>query len=578
VVLRQGLVADQVSLGGGSNTIFMGRQGSGGRLNLGSERNQLVIGLGTLDPSAIPSADQVSGFDPAKDRILVVGDAQMAIQSTSEGIQLSLDGRPVLLLSNGVDQGVLQAAINRDQPGNGDLIARIKARGVLSVALPENRPGISKRDPYGLWSGVAVDLVRAIAEQLLGSPERVIFADPSADGGVREALRSGSIDIALLTGDPAAADLAGDGDRSWTVPAATPDGDLTFLLPQNETIFRQVVNRILQAPLQAELLGLSAAKLPTATSATLSAEQLRLLDLQATGQDSIAGVGTPLQRGFVGRILNRLGNAAELFNRFFPSAERPIPVIDHPLDLPVDGPALQVATTTAPAAGDGLAAIAARGTLRVGFAGPGEANLLDWQRELLASLTTGLAQGGAAAIGLQMVPYRTVNDGLTLLGAGQVDLLLPDPRDGAWLDGVVGADTVTLNHPDPVVLVVNRASGITSLSNLGGSRLGVTSGAKVEASLRHQLLSGGTQATISRYQSFEQAAQAMAIGQLDGLVLKGGDASALRLKLANRGLNADLLAEPLMQAGVQVLLPLNQSDLRDALLVAAKELQGAAQG
>jgi ABC-type amino acid transport substrate-binding protein len=129
-----------------------------------------------------------------------------------------------------------------------------------------------------------------------------------------------------------------------------------------------------------------------------------------------------------------------------------------------------------------------------------------------------------------------------------------------------------------VVLVVNRASGITSLSNLGGSRLGVTSGAKVEASLRHQLLSGGTQATISRYQSFEQAAQAMAIGQLDGLALRGGDASALRLKLANRGLNADLLAEPLMQAGVQVLLPLNQSDLRDALLVAAKELQGAAQG
>jgi ABC-type amino acid transport substrate-binding protein len=577
VVLRQGWQADRISLAGGNNLIAMGRQGAGGSLSLGGGQDVLLVGLGTLTTVKTERPDRVSGFDPAHDRLLLVGEGRLDLQATAAGILLSLDGRPLLMLEGVNDQRQLSAAIERDRPNTGDLIARIQARGVLTVALPANRPGVSERDANGIWRGTSVDLVRSIAEQLLGSADRVLFAEPGEDGELREALRSGHLDLALLTGDPLAADLAGDGDRSWTLPDATPDGDLTFLLPNAQTLFRQTVNRILQSPLKAELLGLTAASLPAAVGSSLTTAQQRLLDLQASGESSTAGQGTPLRQGFVRGVLDRLGNAAELWNRFFPGAPRPAVVLSHPLDLPVYGPALTAELPSAAVSGDALAEIAVRGVLRVAVAGGGSQNLQLWQRQLLEALIAQLGGGGSAPV-LQLLPYATAAEGLGLLSGGKVDLLLPDRADSSWLDGVVGVDSVDLENPNPVQLLMTQRSGIHSLDDLGGTRLGFTAGAQVEAALRQRLASSGTTASLSSFPSLTLASDAMRLGQLDGLVVEGGAVQALRDRLANIGIATELLVDPLLPATGQILLAPNQSRLRDALQVAAAVVQSERPG
>lgn len=78
---------------------------------------------------------------------------------------------------------VMQRAAMRLQPDGqmpqakrGTALRRIQNRGYLVVAVKEDVPGFSQRDPQtGEWSGMEIDLARAIARQLFGDPSKVQF-------------------------------------------------------------------------------------------------------------------------------------------------------------------------------------------------------------------------------------------------------------------------------------------------------------------------------------------------------------------------------------------------------------------
>jgi ABC-type amino acid transport substrate-binding protein len=56
------------------------------------------------------------------------------------------------------------------------LLERIKARGYLVVAVKEDVPGFGYRDPQtGKLSGLEIDLARAIAQDICGDPNKVVF-------------------------------------------------------------------------------------------------------------------------------------------------------------------------------------------------------------------------------------------------------------------------------------------------------------------------------------------------------------------------------------------------------------------
>ncbi|MEB3331541.1 MAG: LamG-like jellyroll fold domain-containing protein, partial [Synechococcaceae cyanobacterium] len=189
-VLRQGHHADAIDLGADDDALVLGRQGGGASIRLGEGRDRVIIGNGSRlapgdpdhsqaaageangpvsaevsgeAPAALPRRpDRLADFDPSRDHLLVVGNAPVQLEQTPEGVLLRLDAQPLLLLEGLSSTETVQAAIAQEGQAAGDLIPRLQQRGVLNVALPHDRPGLSQRDANGLWSGTAVDLVRAI--------------------------------------------------------------------------------------------------------------------------------------------------------------------------------------------------------------------------------------------------------------------------------------------------------------------------------------------------------------------------------------------------------------------------------
>jgi beta-glucosidase/6-phospho-beta-glucosidase/beta-galactosidase/ABC-type amino acid transport substrate-binding protein len=78
---------------------------------------------------------------------------------------------------------VMQRAAARLQPGEqapqasrGTALRRIQNRGYLVVAVKQDVPGFSQRDPQtGAWSGMEIDLAHAVAEKIFGDPSKVRF-------------------------------------------------------------------------------------------------------------------------------------------------------------------------------------------------------------------------------------------------------------------------------------------------------------------------------------------------------------------------------------------------------------------
>ncbi|NMG06509.1 family 1 glycosylhydrolase [Brasilonema sp. UFV-L1] len=63
-----------------------------------------------------------------------------------------------------------------DQPLPKRLLSRIQKRGYLIVAVKDNVPGFGYRDPEaGKYSGLEIDLARAVAQQIFGDPNKVMF-------------------------------------------------------------------------------------------------------------------------------------------------------------------------------------------------------------------------------------------------------------------------------------------------------------------------------------------------------------------------------------------------------------------
>ncbi len=78
-------------------------------------------------------------------------------------------------LADITDQGVGQPLVS-DKPLPKPLLRRIQDRGYLIVAVKDNVPGFGYRDPKtGEFSGLEIDLARALAKQIFGDPSKVKF-------------------------------------------------------------------------------------------------------------------------------------------------------------------------------------------------------------------------------------------------------------------------------------------------------------------------------------------------------------------------------------------------------------------
>jgi len=77
---------------------------------------------------------------------------------------------------------------------SGGTLAAVKAKGMLSCVFSTGLPGFSAPDKINKWSGLDVDVCRAVAAAVLGSADKVKFTPLTAKERFT-ALQSGEIDI-----------------------------------------------------------------------------------------------------------------------------------------------------------------------------------------------------------------------------------------------------------------------------------------------------------------------------------------------------------------------------------------------
>ena len=81
-----------------------------------------------------------------------------------------------------------------------DTLDDVRARGRVLCGVSEDAPGYASRDPKGVWSGLGIDVCKALAVAVLGKPEAVSFT-PMKRSERRQALQAGTVDV--LVGDDA---------------------------------------------------------------------------------------------------------------------------------------------------------------------------------------------------------------------------------------------------------------------------------------------------------------------------------------------------------------------------------------
>ncbi|GGI23947.1 amino acid ABC transporter substrate-binding protein [Bradyrhizobium guangdongense] len=80
------------------------------------------------------------------------------------------------------------------QAADAQTLKTIKDRGMLSCGVSQGLPGFSSPDDKGNWTGIDVDLCRAIAAAVLNDPTKIKFVPLSAKDRFT-ALQSGEIDV-----------------------------------------------------------------------------------------------------------------------------------------------------------------------------------------------------------------------------------------------------------------------------------------------------------------------------------------------------------------------------------------------
>ena len=91
---------------------------------------------------------------------------------------------------------VLVAATVRAQ--SSPVLERVQARGAVRCGSVE-RPGLTGRDGNGGWSGLEVDVCRAVAAAVLGSPDRIVYSSYETPRQF-DAVRENRDDLVFLTG------------------------------------------------------------------------------------------------------------------------------------------------------------------------------------------------------------------------------------------------------------------------------------------------------------------------------------------------------------------------------------------
>jgi hypothetical protein len=195
---------------------------------------------------------------------------------------------------------VLGAAVSTCQARTLD---DIRSAGVVTCGLDPGRPGLSFQDGQLRWTGIFVDLCRALAAAVFADPTRTNLVALAPDEHV-VALQSGEIDV-LIDGEPLTAGKDAAEGLMWVHPFLH---DSRSGFASYAPLVRQGDDQWFQAVREVELELIRAAE----QGFTQQAALLRAADSSAAVPEA-AGLG--LSAGWQVHIVAAVGNHGEVLRR-----------------------------------------------------------------------------------------------------------------------------------------------------------------------------------------------------------------------------------------------------------------------
>ncbi|MCT7956719.1 transporter substrate-binding domain-containing protein [Laspinema palackyanum] len=347
---------------------------------------------------------------------------------------------------------------------------------------------------------------------------------------------------------------------------------LGLIVPENESEWADVVRWAVNAPIQAEFFGINSQNVNEFLDGNSDIKRF-------LGGEGNLGESLGVSNDFALKIIQQIGNYEEIYNRNFDETALPRNLNElmfvEPGGLVYYPPFSGSDRVNVPLIDNDdrnvLQEVLDRGFVRVGVRNDAQGlgfadengNLsgfdVDYGRALAASL---FGDPNAVEFVIQTSGAQRFSD----VANGIVDVTSRNATHNLRRDALLGVDFAPINNYDAQFVVTPTASGITTLEQLAGGRIGVSAGTTSETRLREKLSAAGINAEVVALDNFQTIFQQYINGELDAITGDGGliISSILTLPVEQRDQHQPF-PEVLGEEPLAMVVDENQSQWKDVV-------------
>ncbi|WP_199245925.1 transporter substrate-binding domain-containing protein [[Phormidium] sp. ETS-05] len=303
---------------------------------------------------------------------------------------------------------------------------------------------------------------------------------------------------------------------------------LAFIFPENQSEFGDVVRWAVNAPIQAEFFGINSQNVNEFLNGNSDIKRF-------LGVDGNLGESLGISNDFALKIIQQIGNYAEIYNRNFDETALPRNLNElmfvEPGGLVFYPPFSGSDRVSVPLVDNDnrnvLQEVLDRGFVRVGVRNDAQGLGFADANGNLTGFDVDFGRAVAAAVfgdpnAVEFVIQTSGAQRFSDVANGIVDVTSRNATHNLRRDALLGVDFAPINAYDAQFVVTPTASGITSLAQLAGGRIGVSAGTTSETRLREKLSELGINAEVVALDNFQTIFQQYINGELDAITGDGG--------------------------------------------------------
>ncbi|MGB3188154.1 MAG: transporter substrate-binding domain-containing protein [Limnoraphis sp.] len=347
---------------------------------------------------------------------------------------------------------------------------------------------------------------------------------------------------------------------------------LAFIVPENESEFADVVRWVVNAPIQAEFFGINSQNVNEFLDG--NSDIKRFLGVSGNLGESLG-----IDNDFALNIIQQVGNYEEIYNRNFDETALPRNLNElmfvEPGGLVYYPPFSGSDKVTVPLVDNDnrnvLQEVLDRGFVRVGVRNDAQGLGFAEENGNLTGFDVDLGRALAASLfgdpnAVEFVIQTTGSQRFSDVANGVVDVTSRNATHNLRRDALLGVDFAPINTYDAQFVVTPTVSGITTLEQLEGGRIGVSAGTTSETRLREKLSAAGINAEVVALDNFQTIFDSYINGELDAITGDGGliISSLLTLPVEQRSQHQPF-PEVLGEEPLAMVVDENQSQWKDVV-------------